>query len=122
VWTAEGVTFGFRCSEPNPDKLKMDNRSRDDGTLWFQDCVEVFLDPSGKGGGPVAQLSISAGGGLFDAWGGDSSWTCEGLKFAKSTGPDFWSMEALGTSFGHRGYGSPVNIGRYLPRGSTPTT
>lgn len=94
VWTADGVTFGFRCSEPNPDKLKVDNRNRDDGTLWFQDCVEIFLEPSGKGGGPVAQLLISAGGGLFDAWGDKgTAWTCDGLKFAKSLGPDFWSLE-----------------------------
>ncbi len=93
VWTADGITFGLRCSEPNPDNLKVDNTNRDDGTLWFQDCVEIFLDPSGKGGGPVAQLLITAGGGLFDAWAGDSGWTCEGLKFAKATGDGFWSME-----------------------------
>jgi hypothetical protein len=93
VWTGEGITFGIRCSEKYPGKLKMDNTNRDDGTLWCQDCVEVFLDPSGKGGGPVAQLLITAGGGLFDAWAGDTAWTCEGLKFAKSLGPDFWNME-----------------------------
>ena len=93
VWTADGVTFGFRMTEAAPDKLRTDNSNRDDGTLWGQDCVEVFLDPSGKGAGPVAQLLISAGGGLFDAWGGDSGWTCEGLKFAKFLGKDFWSME-----------------------------
>lgn len=94
VWTADGVTFGFRCTEPNPDKLKMDNTSRDDGTLWFQDCVEIFLEPSGKGGGPVVQLLISAGGGLFDAWGDKgTAWTCEGLKFAKAIGDGFWSLE-----------------------------
>ncbi len=93
VWTAEGVTFGLHCSEKFPDKLRMDNRNRDDGTLWFQDCVEIFVEPSGKGGGPVAQLLISAGGGLFDSWGGDSSWNCEGLKFAAFIGADFWSME-----------------------------
>lgn len=93
VWTADGVTFGFHCSEKYPDKLRMDNTSRDDGTLWFQDCVEVFLDTSGKGAGPVVQLLITAGGGLFDACGGDTAWTCEGLKFAKALGDGFWSME-----------------------------
>lgn len=94
VWTADGVTFGLRCSEPNPDKLKMDNTNRDDGTLWFQDCVEIFLEPSGKAGGPVVQLLISAGGGLFDAWGEEgTAWTCERLQFDKFIGPDFWSME-----------------------------
>ena len=93
VWTGDAVTFGIRCGEPNPDKLKVDNANRDDGTLWFQDCVEVFLDPSGAAGGKVAQLLMSAGGGLFDAWDGDTTWTCEGLKFAKAIGPDHWSME-----------------------------
>ncbi|MHC4884818.1 MAG: DUF4838 domain-containing protein [Planctomycetota bacterium] len=93
VWTADSVTFGIRCSEPNPDKLKMDNTNRDDGTLWFQDCVELFVDPSGKNAGTAAQFLVTAGGGLFDAWGGDSGWNCEGLKFAKALGKDFWSME-----------------------------
>ena len=51
VWTGEGVTFGIRCREEFPDKLRMDNTNRDDGTLWFQDCIEVFLEPSGKGSG-----------------------------------------------------------------------
>ncbi len=93
VWTGDGVTFGIRCSEANPDKLKMDNASRDDGGLWGQDCLEIFLEPSGKGGGPVVQLLISAAGGLFDSLGGDTAWTCEGLQFAKVLGADFWSME-----------------------------
>ncbi len=93
VWTGDGVTFGFRLTEAHPTKLRLDNTNRDDGTLWFQDCVEVFLDPSSKGGGKVAQLLISAGGGLYDAWGGDAGWTCKGLKFAKALGKDFWSME-----------------------------
>lgn len=93
VWTGDGVTFGFRCSEKYPTKLRMDNRNRDDGTLWFQDCVEIFLDPGGEGGGKVAQLLITAGGGLFDSWDGDKGWTCEGLKLEKALGGDFWSME-----------------------------
>ena len=93
AWTGDGVTFGIHCDEKHPTKLRMDNANRDDGTLWFQDCVEVFLEPSGKGDGKVAQLLITAGGGLFDSWGGDSGWTCEGLKFTKHLGEDFWSME-----------------------------
>ena len=93
VWTGDGVTFGIRCSEKSPNKLRTDNANRDDGGLWGQDCVEVFLEPSGKGGGKVVQLLISAGGGLYDSLAGDTAWTCEGLRFAKALGPDFWSME-----------------------------
>ena len=93
VWTGDGVTFGIRCSEKYPTKLRTDNINRDDGTLWGQDCVEVFLDPSADGGGKVAQLLITAGGGLFDSWGGDVGWTCEGLRFAKALGKDHWTME-----------------------------
>ena len=95
VWTGDGVTFGFRCGEPNPDKLLMDNASRDDGGLWGQDCLEVFIEPSGSGSGKVAQLILSAGGGLYDAWDADTGWTCAGLSFAKALGPDFWSMEVF---------------------------
>ena len=93
VWTGDGVTFGFHFSEKYPDKLYMTNANRDDGTLWGEDCCEVFLDPSGKNGGKVVQLLISAAGGLYDSLAGDMSWTCEGLKFVKAIGQDYWSME-----------------------------
>ena len=89
------MTFGFRCAEPNPDKLLMDNASRDDGGLWGQDCLEVFLEPSGAGSGKAAQLILTAGGGLYDAWDADTGWTCEGLKVAKAIGPGYWSMEVF---------------------------
>ena len=96
VWTREGVTFAFVMSEPNPGALKKDcGDSYDDGSLWKQDCAEIYLDPSGDGNGASYQLLITAGGGVVDAKGADLSWKCEGLKQHAYICKDFWSLEVF---------------------------
>ena len=95
VWTADGVTFGIRMTEPSQGALKKDMNSRDDGTLWWQDCAELYIDPSGNNSGTFAQLILTAGDGLWDSWGGDTAWTCEGLKRAMHVDKDYWSMEVF---------------------------
>ena len=93
VWSRDGITFGLIMNEPNPAAIRKDNGNRDDGTIWHQDCVEIFLDPSGTGQGAVYQFILTAGTGFFDAKGTDIAWTCEGLKYKSYVGADFWSLE-----------------------------
>jgi hypothetical protein len=96
VWTKEGVTFGLNMSEPNPGALKKEmGANHDDGGLWAQDCIEIFIDPSVAGNGASYQFLITAGGGIFDAKGADVSWNCEGLKQQSYVGKDFWSLEVF---------------------------
>lgn len=101
----KGLLFGFHMSEPSPTKLLKNMQGRDDGGLWGQDCVELFIDTSGKNTGNFFQFILSAGGGIFDAKDNNPDWDCEGLKFAKHLGDDYWSMEvfipakALGVDF-----------------------
>jgi hypothetical protein len=90
-----GVVFGFTMSEPNPDALRDEKRGRDDGGLWHQDCVEIFLDTSGTNSGEFVQLIITAGYAVFDAKSGDATWQAQGLQFATYRGDDLWSLEVL---------------------------
>ncbi len=95
LWDTDGITFGFTMQEPSTTTLLKDNHNRDDGMLWWQDCVEIYLDPSGRNSGVFAQILITAGGAIYDAWNGDSTWTCEGLAFGIHVGEDAWCMEVF---------------------------
>ena len=95
LWSPEGVSFGFHMAEPNPAALVKDKNNRDDPGIYWQDCVEIYLDASGSNTGKFVHLLLTAGGGIYDAFGGDTTWTCEGMKFASATGDGFWSMEVF---------------------------
>lgn len=94
VWTANGVTFGFRMAEPTPDKLARNIKGRDDSLAWWNDNVELFLDVAGQRTG-YYQLIVNPNAAVFDGKGHNSEWTCEGLKAAAHVGADFWSLEVF---------------------------
>ncbi len=113
VWTPEGVAFGFRMSEPNPAALQKEKSGQDDGALYWQDCVELFIDPTGTNEGNYFHFLLTAGLARFDARKDDTTWTCEGLDFQTFVGEDFWSMEVV----------IPTSaIGATLTTGSTGVT
>jgi len=95
VWTGEGISLGFTMTEPRAESLKKDNLTRDDGTLYWQDCVEIMLEPTGVNTGKPYHLILTAGGASFEAKGHDTTWNPRGLKFASSTGNGKWFMEVL---------------------------
>lgn len=91
----QGLIFSFRMTEPSPTKLLVNKEGKDDGGLWGQDCVELFIDTSGKNTGQFYQFILTAGKGVYDAKNNDPDWDCEGLQYAKHIGDDFWSMEVF---------------------------
>jgi hypothetical protein len=95
VFTLEGVTFGLRMTEPCLAQLKADLSARDDALMWHQDCVELYLDVSGKNLGKFCQFIVTARPAVMDIKDGDPSWTCEGLQTAVQRGDDSWSMEVF---------------------------
>jgi hypothetical protein len=94
VWTRRGVTFGFRMTEPEMDKLKRDigADTRDASLIWWNDNVELFLDVLGEQT-DYYQIIANANGSIADYHGKDASWNGEGIKAAAYAGPDFWSLE-----------------------------
>lgn len=93
VWTLDGITFGLRMSEPNPDGLVKDIKARDDSLMYWQDCVETFLDVTGKGTGDCYQWLINAGNAVADFKNGDGTWNLLEAKSAVYIGADYWSLE-----------------------------
>ncbi|MFW5803515.1 MAG: DUF4838 domain-containing protein, partial [Verrucomicrobiota bacterium] len=94
VWTLDGVTFGVKMHEPNPDALKMDIKTRDDGALWpANDNIEVFVDVTGQKLGRYWQWLINPANTVMDLQDGDQTWNPEEPKHAVHIGEDYWSIE-----------------------------
>ena len=47
LWTPETVYVGFDCQEPAVDRLYVTERKRDDGDMWKDAGVELFVNASG---------------------------------------------------------------------------
>lgn len=96
VWTREGVTFGFRMAEPEPEKLARDigGDAHDASLIWWNDNVEIFLDVTGDRT-DYYQLIVNANGSIADFHAKDDSWTAAGLKAAAFVGEDHWSLEVF---------------------------
>jgi len=96
VWSRQGITFGFRMSEPTPEKLARDigADSRDASLIWWNDNVELFLDVVGERT-DYYQFIVNPNGAIYDSHGKEISWTAEGAKSAIYLGKDFWSMEVF---------------------------
>lgn len=95
VWTPEGLTLGFWMAEPSPQSLVQNIKSRDESMAWWNDCVEVFLDVTGKNQGHWYQWIINPHGVIHDAKGQDTAWNPEGVKTKAFIGTDFWSLEVF---------------------------
>jgi hypothetical protein len=95
VWTADGITFGFRMTEPTPDRLEKSNTGRDNPNAWWSDNVELLFDVTGKNEGEFYHFMVTANGDLFDARGKDISWNSSGVVHAVHVDKDFWSLEAF---------------------------
>ena len=93
VWTMDGVTFGFWMAEPSPQTLVQTVKSRDESMAWWNDCVEIFLDVTGKNQGAYYQWIANPHGVIYDGKGEDTSWNPEGAKAKAFIGADFWSVE-----------------------------
>jgi hypothetical protein len=111
LFTLDGVYFGLRMTEPLPQELKTDLTARDDGMMWHQDCVELYLDVTGQNLGKFYQLILTARPAVMDLKDGDPAWNCAGLVTAVHRGTDFWSMEVF-IPFASLGVTEPLGSGK----------
>ena len=95
VWTMDGVSFGFWMAEPSPQTLVQTVKSRDESMAWWNDCVEIFLDVTGKNQGQWYQWIVNPHGVIHDGKGEDTSWNPEGIKAKAFIGADCWSVEVF---------------------------
>jgi len=95
LWTTDGITFGLTMTEPTPDRLETVNGGRDDGQMWWDDNIEIFIDVTARNEGEFYQLLINARGQYLDSRRKDATWNCPGFKAACFRGATFWSMEVF---------------------------
>ena len=95
LWTTKGVTFGFRLSEPTPNLLETKNGGHDNGNMWWDDNVEIFIDVTGKSEGEFYQFIVNPDGNYWDSKGKDTTWECPGFAAKSHIGKDFWSLEVF---------------------------
>ena len=93
VFTLDGVTFGFRMDEPDAQQVVQTIHSKDNALAYWQDCVEVFFDVTGRNAGDFYQFTVNAAGAVCDSHKTDVAWDLAGLKTKSFLGDGFWSME-----------------------------
>ena len=90
----EFLYLGWRCEEPFVEVLKTQTKVHD-GSVWFDDCVEFFLDVT-RDGKHVIQTITSAANVVYDAdyANGGKKWSLEGAQSVVSKGDKVWFVEA----------------------------
>lgn len=94
VWTPDGVTFGFKMTEPTPEKLYTKDPAGEPES-WGNDNIELIFDVTGKGEGDYFHI-------IFDARDEEmftkrstekAKWQFKNIKKKIYRGDDFWSCE-----------------------------
>jgi hypothetical protein len=95
IWTPRGVTFGFTMSDPTPNLIAHSRTGRDNEQLWWDDCVEILLDPTAKNQGDFYHFIVSAGGQVIDSHADDRAWNAAGIQTAAAITPGGWTLEVF---------------------------
>lgn len=93
VWTEQGVIFGFKLLEPDVTRIKA-SFSQHDQDIYFDDCVEIFLDVEGRRS-KYYQIIANSVGALYDGTAAGKEWNAEGAKAVVHKDKDFWSIEVF---------------------------
>ena len=95
VWTTDGITFGFHMHEPTPHLLETRHGGHDNGELFWDDNVEVFVDVTGKNEGEFYQFIVNPDISYWDSKLKDTTWECPGFRARAHRGKDYWSVEVF---------------------------
>ena len=112
--TPEEFVFTYDCEEPMPEAQIAAERKRDDGEMWRDSGVELFLNPSGDRKN-FYQIILNIRGGLFDQK--------LVLKGAKASGDKRWDSGAkTAVAPTPKGYKAVIRVpksvlGKYDPKG-----
>ena len=90
MYDSANLYIGYKCAEPDIAKIKATVTKRD-GPTFYDDSVEVFVDPSNKRE-DYYHLSTNTLGTRFDQKVFDASWDGDWTT-ASSLGSDFWTTE-----------------------------
>jgi len=89
VWTPNGVTVGYRCTEPNAGDAAFLAECRARGAVEF---IDTFIDVTGAGDGGYRQMMMDDSGRMSFYTEGPG-WNGKGIQSAVHFGQGFWSVE-----------------------------
>jgi hypothetical protein len=81
--------------DPTPQQISHSRLGRDNEHEWWDDCVELLLDPSGKNAGDFYHFVITAGGQICDWHGDEMNWNSAGIQAAAAITSDGWTSEVF---------------------------
>lgn len=90
LWSRTHLILGMECFEPLMDKLVAKSTVHD-GEVWFDDCLEIFLDPD-HDHSTYFQLAANTLGTRFERSDSDFSWTAPWQAAARKQ-KDEWNLE-----------------------------
>jgi hypothetical protein len=93
VWTDEGVVFGFKLLEPAIAAIRATRTQHDQDVFW-DDCIELFLDVDGRRE-KYCQIVTNSRGVLYDGTANGGDWNAAGARAAAHKDRDFWSLEVF---------------------------
>jgi hypothetical protein len=91
-----GLTFALKCPT-NMAKLTADHNERDDGSVWRDDCVELYLDPNNTGMGFLKFITnpngIRCDIDVMDTQNWNYAWSPDNWKALTSRDDKAWYVE-----------------------------
>ena len=93
IGAAQDALFvGIYCYETNMAALRVNHTKRDDGSLWEDDCVELYFSPDNNPE-TLRKFTINSVGNVNDFLKNDITWNAAGWAVATAAHPDGWSVE-----------------------------
>ncbi len=92
VCTKDALYVLFQCRYREAGAVQWSHRTRDDA-VWNDNCVEIFLEPTGAGSGSYYQVTVNPGGTVADSFARDhKAWNGE-LAVKTKVAPGLWTAE-----------------------------
>jgi len=95
AWDADTLYVGMRCKEPNVAGMKPYPAPEVwDGAMWANDCIEFFVDPTGRRDS-YYHFASGPNGAQYDAFWRNGQWTDYSTVWQSkaAVGKDEWTME-----------------------------
>jgi hypothetical protein len=86
LWTPQTLYVGFDCQEPAVDRLYVTARNRDDGDMWKDAGIELFVNPS-RDRTAYRHIMVNALGNVADA-------ACRRIGGTKTESDYAWNTKA----------------------------
>ena len=92
----ENLYFAFVCTESDIANIRRTfaHIEERDSAVYTDDCIELFIDPSGQDQGGIFHFAVNTNGIIYDDYNGEFAFQ-SGIKVACKVEKKSWTMEVL---------------------------